>query len=77
MKYNDRFHCVVSADSSGMMEYWDPEEPFELPKTVAFEYKSDTDLYEFKKVTILPIRHTLKLCIILRISNYLMSELCY
>ncbi|CAG8579835.1 474_t:CDS:10 [Paraglomus brasilianum] len=57
LQYNDRFHCVVSADSSGMMEYWDPEEPFELPKTVAFEYKSDTDLYEFKKTKSVP--HTL------------------
>ncbi|CAG8462800.1 19824_t:CDS:2 [Racocetra fulgida] len=31
-------------------EYWSPDEPFDLPKTVSFEYKSDTDLYEFKKV---------------------------
>ncbi|CAG8532205.1 1349_t:CDS:10 [Cetraspora pellucida] len=48
------YHCVVSADSSGMVEYWSPDEPFELPKTVSFEYKSDTDLYEFKKSKSVP-----------------------
>jgi peptidylprolyl isomerase domain and WD repeat-containing protein 1 len=33
-----------------MLEYWVPEEPFDLPKTVKFEYKAETDLYDFKKV---------------------------
>ena len=37
-----------------MLEYWVPEEPFGLPKTVSFEYKADTDLYEFKKVKTSP-----------------------
>ena len=32
-----------------MLEYWVPEEPFDSPKTVSFEFKADTDLYEFKK----------------------------
>ena len=32
-----------------MLEYWIPEEPFGLPKTISFEFKADTDLYEFKK----------------------------
>ncbi|CAG8670190.1 15016_t:CDS:10, partial [Gigaspora rosea] len=54
MAYNEAYHCVVSADSSGMVEYWSPDEPFELPKTVLFEYKSDTDLYEFKKSKSVP-----------------------
>ncbi|CAG8473353.1 10592_t:CDS:10, partial [Cetraspora pellucida] len=54
MAYNEAYHCVVSADSSGMVEYWSPDEPFELPKTVSFEYKSDTDLYEFKKSKSVP-----------------------
>ncbi|RUP43817.1 LOW QUALITY PROTEIN: hypothetical protein BC936DRAFT_136694, partial [Jimgerdemannia flammicorona] len=48
--YNARYNCILSADTSGIIEYWDPEEPFELPKNVAFEYKSDTDLFEFKKL---------------------------
>jgi peptidylprolyl isomerase domain and WD repeat-containing protein 1 len=33
-----------------MLEYWEPEEPFDLPKNVNFEYKAETDLYDFKKV---------------------------
>ncbi|CAG8599667.1 27760_t:CDS:10, partial [Racocetra persica] len=52
------YHCVVSIDSSGMIEYWSPDEPFDLPKTVSFEYKSDTDLYEFKKSKSVPISLT-------------------
>ncbi|CAG8473316.1 2335_t:CDS:10 [Acaulospora colombiana] len=54
MAYNELYHCVVSADVSGMVEYWKPEEPFDLPKTISFEYKSDTDLYEFKKARTIP-----------------------
>jgi len=39
-----------------MIEYWqpDPDENFAQPKppTIAWTYKSDTDLYTFKKVII-------------------------
>jgi len=42
---------VISVDTSGMLEYWEPEEPFDLPKNVNFEYKAETDLYDFKKVS--------------------------
>ncbi|KAG0272240.1 Peptidyl-prolyl cis-trans isomerase cyp15 [Linnemannia exigua] len=49
MAFNDRYNCVISADSTGALEYWIPDESHELPKTVSFEYKSETDLYEFKK----------------------------
>ncbi|KAG0311165.1 Peptidyl-prolyl cis-trans isomerase cyp15 [Linnemannia gamsii] len=49
MAFNDRYNCVISADSTGALEYWVPDENHELPKTVSFEYKSETDLYEFKK----------------------------
>jgi peptidylprolyl isomerase domain and WD repeat-containing protein 1 len=43
---------VISADESGMIEYWQPTEPFDLPKNVRglFTFKSSTDLYDFKKV---------------------------
>ncbi|PWN52988.1 peptidyl-prolyl cis-trans isomerase cyp15 [Violaceomyces palustris] len=46
--YNETYDCVVSADVGGMIEYWKPTEPYQLPKGV-FEYKSSTDLFEFKK----------------------------
>jgi len=49
MAFNDKYNCVVSADETGALEYWVPDEEHDLPKTVAFEYKSETDLYEFKK----------------------------
>ncbi|KAI8053441.1 hypothetical protein BDF22DRAFT_725943 [Syncephalis plumigaleata] len=49
MKYNPVYDCVVSADIGGMIEYWHPSTSNELPNTVDFEYKSATDLYEFKK----------------------------
>ncbi|KAJ7044161.1 hypothetical protein C8F04DRAFT_691246 [Mycena alexandri] len=51
MTYSDRYDTVISADEGGFVEYWRPTEPFEPPKNVAglWSYKSETDLYEFKK----------------------------
>ncbi|KAJ7175893.1 hypothetical protein C8R46DRAFT_1249879 [Mycena filopes] len=51
MTYSDRHDTVISADEGGFVEYWRPAEPFEAPKNVAglWSYKSETDLYEFKK----------------------------
>lgn len=34
-----------------MLEYWTPEAPLDLPTSVYFSYKSETDLYEFKKTS--------------------------
>ena len=48
-QYNEPFHTVISADSRGLVEYWDPT-TFEHPATVSFQFKTDTDLYEFAKV---------------------------
>lgn len=43
---------MVSADEGGFVEYWKPIEPFEPPKNIPglWSFKSQTDLYEFKKV---------------------------
>jgi peptidylprolyl isomerase domain and WD repeat-containing protein 1 len=50
-QYSDRYDLVISADESGMVEYWQPSEPFDLPKVpTLWTLKSSTDLYEFKKV---------------------------
>lgn len=49
IKFNEVYGTVVSADARGMVEYWDPL-TLELPTSVAFESKLDTDLYEFGKV---------------------------
>ncbi|KAJ3570103.1 hypothetical protein NP233_g4631 [Leucocoprinus birnbaumii] len=51
MAYSDRYDVVISADEGGFLEYWQPSEPWGLPKNVTglWSYKSSTDLYEFKK----------------------------
>ena len=43
---------MVSADENGFIEYWQPFELFEPPKNIPrfWEFKSQTDLFEFKKV---------------------------
>jgi len=53
-QYSARYNTVVSADEQGFVEYWTPTEPFELPKNVPrlWSYKTETDLYDFKKVTL-------------------------
>ncbi|KAL2209851.1 hypothetical protein CC79DRAFT_462740 [Sarocladium strictum] len=48
MAYNESYDCVVSADESGMVEYWRPNGDYKKPDNV-FEYKSSTNLFEFKK----------------------------
>ncbi|KZV73739.1 peptidyl-prolyl cis-trans isomerase [Peniophora sp. CONT] len=51
LTYSDRYDCIISADEAGFVEYWQPSEPFELPKHVPglWQFKTQTDLYEFKK----------------------------
>lgn len=49
MAYNTQYHCVMSTDSSGMIEYWQPSGAYEKPDGV-FEMKSSTNLFDFKKV---------------------------
>ena len=56
--YNNHYDCVVSADDSGMVEYWRPHGTYEKPDDV-FQYKSSTDLFEFKKAKSLPTTITI------------------
>ncbi|KAL9113677.1 MAG: hypothetical protein Q9227_002122 [Pyrenula ochraceoflavens] len=58
MAYNDAYDCVVSADSSGMVEYWQPREPFEKPTSV-YKMKSATSLFDFKKSRSVPASITM------------------
>lgn len=48
MGYNPTYDCVLSADESGMLEYWRPAGNFEKPDNV-FKMKSSTNLFEFKR----------------------------
>ncbi|KAF8627410.1 hypothetical protein AX17_006225 [Amanita inopinata Kibby_2008] len=56
MTYSDRYDIVISADEGGFIEYWKPVEPFGLPKNVPglWSFKTETDLYEFKKTKSTP-----------------------
>lgn len=53
MAFNSAYDCVVSADEGGMLEYWRPSGNYEKPDNV-FEYKSSTNLFEFKKAKSVP-----------------------
>lgn len=54
MAYNQRYHCVVSADSKGIIEYWNCEDFSSTVPGVKFEYKMDTDLFELCKAKTKP-----------------------
>ncbi|QUC17700.1 uncharacterized protein UV8b_01941 [Ustilaginoidea virens] len=53
MEFNDSYDCVVSIDESGMVEYWRPSGNYEKPDNV-FQYKSSTNLFDFKKAKSTP-----------------------
>jgi peptidylprolyl isomerase domain and WD repeat-containing protein 1 len=53
MAFNGIYDCVVSADESGMIEYWRPCAPYEKPNNV-FTLKSTTNLFDFKKSKSIP-----------------------
>ena len=58
LAYNPVEDIVVSIDEGGMMEYWNPKELDQggvgqpKPPKISWELKSETDLYEFKKVNL-------------------------
>jgi peptidylprolyl isomerase domain and WD repeat-containing protein 1 len=58
MAFNDAYDCVVSADEGGMVEYWRPGGNYEKPDNV-FEYKSSTNLFDFKKSKSVPATLTI------------------
>ncbi|KAF2845090.1 peptidyl-prolyl cis-trans isomeras-like protein [Plenodomus tracheiphilus IPT5] len=53
MAYNAHFDCVVSVDTGGMVEYWQPSGNYEKPENV-WKLKSGTSLFEFKKAKSVP-----------------------
>lgn len=53
MTFNEAYDCVVSADENGMIEYWRPSGNYEKPEGV-FEYKSSTNLFDFRKAKSVP-----------------------
>ncbi|RYP64271.1 hypothetical protein DL771_008830 [Monosporascus sp. 5C6A] len=57
MAFNHAYDCVVSADEKGMLEYWSPNANYEKPDNV-FQYKTSTNLFEFKKAKSIPVSIT-------------------
>ncbi|KAJ5323170.1 hypothetical protein N7452_011459 [Penicillium brevicompactum] len=59
LAFNNIFDCVVSADETGMIEYWRAGDgSFEKPDNV-FELKSSTNLFAFKKAKSVPTAITI------------------
>ncbi|KAL4916054.1 hypothetical protein BDW62DRAFT_218927 [Aspergillus aurantiobrunneus] len=57
--FNDAYNCVLSADDTGMIEYWRASDgSFEKPDNV-FELKSSTSLFEFKRAKSTPASLTI------------------
>ncbi|GAB5566912.1 peptidylprolyl isomerase domain and WD repeat-containing protein 1 isoform X2 [Prionailurus iriomotensis] len=55
IRLNAVYKAIVSSDKSGMIEYWTgPPYEYKFPKNVNWEYKTDTDLYEFAKCKAYP-----------------------
>lgn len=54
LKYNPSHGAVVSADARGVIEYWACSHPFQLPKSAAFQFKTETDLYALAKAKARP-----------------------
>ena len=55
ISYTSKYDCVISADEDGFVEYWQPTEPWGLPSVPGlWQYKSSTDLYQFKKTKSIP-----------------------
>ncbi|GAA5982897.1 hypothetical protein JCM11641_002620 [Rhodosporidiobolus odoratus] len=55
MMYNPLYDAVISIDVGGMIEYWEPRDPFEKPDGVEWTSKAQTGLYEFKKTKSTPV----------------------
>ncbi|KAF3131264.1 hypothetical protein TWF594_009867 [Orbilia oligospora] len=58
MAFNTVFDCVVSSDVGGMVEYWQPRDDYDKPNSV-FEYKAETNLFDFKKTKSAPTSLTI------------------
>jgi len=54
LKYNEIFDTVISADQKGVIEYWSASNYSFPVDTVQFQYKTDTNLYEFAKSKTFP-----------------------
>ncbi|KAI9291269.1 hypothetical protein K502DRAFT_336273 [Neoconidiobolus thromboides FSU 785] len=49
MAYNPIYDMIISGDDNGYLEYWSLKSPHLIPSNLDFEFKGETDLYDFKK----------------------------
>ncbi|KJH47928.1 peptidyl-prolyl cis-trans isomerase, cyclophilin-type [Dictyocaulus viviparus] len=56
IEYNHITDIVISIDDSGMIEYWTgAKRGYRFPDNIKWNYKTDTDLYEFVKMRTVPV----------------------
>lgn len=72
MQYNPLYDVALSSDKAGMIEYWSGQASgFKFPeKQLNFEYKTDTDLFEFVMVSVYSCIH-----LVLPIISYALKRL--
>ena len=52
-KFNPVYDVAVSCDEAGMVEYWSGQKKdYKFPNNLKFEFKTDTDLFEFIAVSL-------------------------
>ena len=52
LQYNAVAGVAVSVDTSHMVEYWcGPKHDYQFPKNLQWEFKTDTDLFDFLKAS--------------------------
>ncbi|KAL3868863.1 hypothetical protein ACJMK2_041620 [Sinanodonta woodiana] len=55
IQYSPVCDAVISVDKGGMVEYWTgPKGDYKFPRGLTWDYKTDTDLYEFVKCQSVP-----------------------
>ena len=54
LQYNPVYDIALSSDKAGMIEYWSGQKlGYKFPaKQLKFQYKTDTDLFEFVMVSL-------------------------
>lgn len=67
---------VVSADEAGMVEYWSGlKGDCKFPQNIDFQYKTDTDLFEFVMVSRNILHFIGSLCIAMEMYNLIMERI--
>ena len=70
LQYNAVAGVAVSVDTSHMVEYWcGPKHDYQFPKNLQWEFKTDTDLFDFLKASRPVDCFSLSLCLYESLSS--------